>query len=121
VIPTLSALLLLYIGWVCLQSYGAYTRRTHLLAKYRDDDLVEHILRHEAWAGQTEEQLVDALGPPPRKLAAYTGQFQIYSYDEIGTNRYRLNVIVRHGIVTGCFQHRDGDRVNQAAPIPSRD
>lgn len=105
-IPTLSALLLLYIGWVCLQGYVTYVRRKYLLSKYCEEDVVDHILRHETWAGQTEEQLVDALGVPPRKLTAYTGQFQIYSYDEIGTNRYRLNVIVRRGVVTGCFQHR---------------
>ena len=84
--------------WVCASQA--------LLSKYGDEEVVDHILRHEAWAGQTEGQLVDELGVPPRKLVAYTGQYQIYSYDEIGTNRYRLNVIVRYGVVTGCFQHR---------------
>jgi len=38
--------------------------KKRLLAKYRDDDVVNAVMRKELWLDQTEEQLVDSLGSP---------------------------------------------------------
>ena len=57
-------LLAAVVGVAFTWSQGRARRIGRLRAKYGDDSVVERILSHRYWAGQTAEQLRDALGPP---------------------------------------------------------
>ena len=59
------------IGIVLVSSYLARMRREELerrraalLAKYHDAKIVDMIMRHMFWQGQSQEQLLDSLGRP---------------------------------------------------------
>ena len=74
-----------------------------LQKKYKNKEVVERILNREYWEGQTEEQLRDALGEPDDKDERKTKvrHTQIWKYGHIHSNRYRLRITLKNGLVTG--------------------
>jgi hypothetical protein len=81
-------------------------RLEYLRSKYRDETVVQGILAHRFWQGQTAEQLVDSLGKPPsvdeRVLKAK--EREVWKYNPRGANRYDLRITVESGIVIGWDQ-----------------
>jgi hypothetical protein len=78
-------------------------RLEYLRAKYRDEDVVQQILRKAYWQGQTAEQLHDSLGSPADvdKKILKTKSKETWKYDRRGVNRFGLRIIVENGVVVG--------------------
>jgi hypothetical protein len=89
--------------------YKAMQRRKrleYLRNKYHDEAIVQRILGHGFWEGQTAEQLVDSIGNPlsvDHKTFKATTR-QIWKYDRRGANRYGLRITLDGGIVVGWDQ-----------------
>jgi len=79
--------------------------RDFLLAKYRDDRIVDRIVANEFWLGQTSEQLRDSLGSPSH-VGNQTSTGETWKYGETGKNRYALHVNLRNGVVTDWKDNR---------------
>lgn len=81
-------------------------RKTSLLMKYSDSQIVEKILNKGFWQGQTSEQLLDSLGFPVDKeeKVLKTKTKEIWKYHPRGTNRYALRVTLENGRVVGWEQ-----------------
>lgn len=78
---------------------------THLRTKYGDEEIVQRILRHLYWQGQTAEQLRDSLGLP---ASVDTGQLktrkrEVWKYHQTGKNRYRLRITLDDDVVADHF------------------
>jgi len=82
-------------------------RRQALLAKYRDEAIVEKILSRTLWEGETAEQLLDSLGTPVDvdHKASKTRRTEIWKYAPDGANRYRLRIQLDDDVVVG-WEHR---------------
>jgi len=81
-------------------------RLEYLRGKYNDETIVQRILQHTYWEGQTSEQLIDSLGSPvavDRKLLK-TRTGEIWKYNPHGTNRYGLRITLDAGNVVGWDQ-----------------
>jgi len=77
-------------------------RIRYLKKKYKDDALVDRILSRGFWQGQTEEQLVDAIGQPEavdHKLLK-TRRREIWKYHTLGKNRFALRITIDDGLVS---------------------
>jgi hypothetical protein len=81
-------------------------RLEYLRNKYRDEAIVQRILSHRFWQGQTSEQLIDSLGEPTsvdtKVLKAKTRN--VWKYNPRGTNRYALRITLEGNIVIGWDQ-----------------
>ncbi len=66
------------------------------------------ILRGEIWQGQTNEQLVAALGQPAdvEERVMKTKAKAIYKYAQSGANRFGLRVTLEQGVVVGWEDKR---------------
>jgi hypothetical protein len=74
----------------------------HLMSKYGNPTIVDHILNHRYWQGQTAEQLLDSLGSPhgiDRKLLK-TIKREVWKYDPRGVNRYGLRITLDNDAVS---------------------
>lgn len=74
-------------------------RRSELMAKYQQDsELVERIIMGRYWEGQTEGQLIDALGNPADIEARIRkGQRrERWKYHQADGNRYRLIIALQN-------------------------
>ncbi len=78
-------------------------RRKRLLEKYYDPEVVDRLMRHVIWIGETEEQLVDSLGRPAGidEKTLKTKTRVVWKYHRTGTNRYSLRVTLEGGVVVG--------------------
>lgn len=83
-------------------------RRDELRRKYGDDSVVNAIMRKAYWQGQTEEQLIDALGRPQDidEKVLKTKRKEIWKYHSLGANRYALRVTLEQGLVVGWDDKR---------------
>lgn len=74
-----------------------------LQEKYGDEQIVQKIFQGLIWQGQTEEQLLDAIGSPVNvdSKVLKTKKKEIWKYDHWGSNRYGLRITVENGRVTG--------------------
>lgn len=94
------------IGLVMLSR--ASRRRKHIEALRRKypEEIVQRILRGEIWQGQTEEQLIDAIGSPAEvdTKILKTMRREIWKYGRISAKRFRLRVAVENGTVAGWDQ-----------------
>jgi hypothetical protein len=97
------ALLLIVFGFLYFQNQKKAKRKAELLLKYGDADLVEKILSQSIWAGQTKDELLDAIGKPAEvdsKLMK-TRSREIWKYNPSGKNRFGLRVTLDDGRVAG--------------------
>ena len=70
-------------------------RRDRLMAKYQDAALVEKLMSHSFWQGQTSDQLRDSLGAPVDidEKVLKTKRKEVWKYEHEGGNRYRLRIM----------------------------
>jgi len=109
-----------YIGWTLLiigialiiglifmiRQIGISRRRSALVDKYGDEELVRDIEQGYYWQGQTAEQLRDALGDPDDidEKVLKTKIKSVWKYYPQGVNRYGLRVKLDDAVVTGWDQ-----------------
>ncbi len=76
-------------------------RRKRLMAKYGDRALVNRMMRHRCWRGETVEQLVDSLGKPAKVDQAVFSStvVETWKYEPLADNRFKLRVTVHDGRV----------------------
>lgn len=77
-----------------------------LMAKYQDESLVNKLMEHSFWQGQTSEQLLDSLGSPKDidEKVLKTKKKEIWKYHHQGGNRYGLRITLDNDIVVGWDQ-----------------
>jgi hypothetical protein len=78
-------------------------RRAELIAKYGDVVLVDRIMSRTIWQGQSEGQLIDAIGSPvdvDEKLYK-TKKSQTWKYRQLSPKRFGLKVMLENGCVVG--------------------
>ena len=94
---------------ILLSQVSRKRRRNELLQKYGDQNIVERIMSGDVWQGMTRDQLVDCLGQPLAIDQKVDGHklTEICKYKRDGTNRFRLRVSVRDGVVVGWQQRGD--------------
>ena len=81
-------------------------RLLYLRGKYANEEVVQKIFQGYFWQGQSEAQLLDALGPPvavDHKLLK-TKTRDVWKYRHQGGNRFGLRITVEDGYVTGWDQ-----------------
>jgi hypothetical protein len=78
-------------------------RTAYLAGKYKDDAIVQAILRQKIWEGMTAAQLFDSAGNPEAVDQRYmkTKSREVWKYDHQGANRFALRVTLDHGVVVG--------------------
>jgi len=78
-------------------------RRKRLLEKYHDEALVNRLIRHVVWQGETEEQLLDSMDRPGGidSKTLKTKTRVVWKYNRTGTNRYSLRITLEDGVVVG--------------------
>ncbi len=81
-------------------------RLEFLRQKYHDEAVVQNIVAHRFWRGQTSEQLVDSLGNPTRidQNVLKNRERDVWKYYPRGVNRYGLRITLENGIVVGWEQ-----------------
>jgi len=94
------------IGLVALVVWLKHAQRQarikNLMGKYGDPRIVDLIMRHRFWAGQTSMQLADSLGQPYAKDDKHLKTFkrEVWKYNRTGKNRYALRITLENDIVT---------------------
>jgi hypothetical protein len=93
-------------AWIWYRNNQWKKRVEYLRAKYRDETIVQGILSHRFWQGQTAEQLSDSLGKPAAvdNKVVKASRRDIWKYNPHGTNRYSLRITLENDIVTGWDQ-----------------
>jgi hypothetical protein len=105
-----ATLLTICIAGVFLVVWYKYAKRKarieYLSGKYGDARIVDLIMRHCYWQGQTAEQLTDSRGNPEAKddKLLKTKKREVWKYNRAGVNRYALRITLDDGIVTGWDQ-----------------
>jgi len=81
-------------------------RRSLLMSKYQDSELVNNIMERSFWQGQTSEQLMDSLGSPEDidEKILKTKKKEIWKYNHQSGNRYGLRITLDNDIVVGWDQ-----------------
>lgn len=78
-------------------------RRTALLAKYGDEQVVERIMNRVLWQGESREQLNDSLGAPvdTDEKVLKKCRREVWKYYQTGVNRFGLRITLEDGVVVG--------------------
>lgn len=78
-------------------------KRIEELRKKYPEDIVQRILAGQIWQGQTENQLIEALGSPAEvdRKVLKTMRREIWKYGRMSARRFRLRITVENGTVTG--------------------
>ena len=98
--------ILILVGFSILSYYQNKARRTRLMEKYGDAELVDRLMRKMFWQGQSEEQLMDSLGRPldiDQKVLK-TKTKEVWKYNRTGKSRYALRITLENGEVVGWDQ-----------------
>lgn len=77
-------------------------RRGRLIEFYEDEEIVERIMRHEYWIGQTEDQLRDSMGDPEDIDSTETKRTrkEVWKYEQTRSNSYALKITLSNGVVS---------------------
>lgn len=75
----------------------------YLTEKYHDPELVQGIMNHLIWQGQSAEQLTDSIGPPAAvdNHVLKTKKKEVWKYLPQGGNRFDLRVTLEDDSVVG--------------------
>jgi hypothetical protein len=94
------------IGLVIASRANKRRKRLEVLRRKYPEEIVQRILGGQIWQGQTEEQLIDAIGSPAEvdTKVLKTIQREIWKYGRISAKRFRLRITVENGMVTGWDQ-----------------
>jgi hypothetical protein len=78
-------------------------RRKMLQEKYRDQAIVDRILKKQVWQGQTREQLIDSLGKPAAiEQQVFKSKIKVvYKYGQESAKRFRVRVTMENDTVVG--------------------
>lgn len=99
---TFLIIALIVIGGIGIVAATAYAnkkrredlerQRATLLAKYHDSQIVDMIMRHMFWQGQSQEQLLDSLGRPADidQKVMKTKVKEIWKYNQTGESLLNL-------------------------------
>ncbi|WED28118.1 DUF2845 domain-containing protein [Vibrio sp. DW001] len=81
-------------------------RRKRLMAKYRNEHIVNRLMKKTFWQGQTKDELIDSLGKPQdiSQKVLKTKTKEIWKYNKSGKNRYGLKITIENGLVIGWDQ-----------------
>jgi hypothetical protein len=104
-IPIIFVILVI-AGMVWLAVNQRKKRIEYLRQKYGNEEIVQLILQHRFWQGQTSEQLIDSLGKPvtvDTKIFK-TKTRETWKYNRRGANRYGLRITLDEGIVVAWEQ-----------------
>jgi hypothetical protein len=101
---TLCGSVVVLIVWANIARRKA--RIAYLMGKYGDPIIVDRIMRHNFWQGQTAAQLEDSLGQPYAKddKCLKTFKREVWKYNRTGKNRYALRITLENDIVAGWDQ-----------------
>lgn len=94
------------IGLVIASRANKRRKRLEALRRKYPEEIVLRILGGQIWQGQTEEQLIDAIGSPAEvdTKVLKTMQREIWKYGRISAKRFRLRITVENGMVAGWDQ-----------------
>jgi hypothetical protein len=94
------------IGLVIASRANKRRKRLEALRRKYPEEIVQRILGGQIWQGQTEEQLIDAIGSPVEvdTKVLKTMQREIWKYGRISAKRFRLRITVENGMVAGWDQ-----------------
>lgn len=94
------------IGLVIASRANKRRKRIEALRRKYPEEIVQQILGGQIWQGQTEEQLIDAIGSPAEvdTKVLKTMQREIWKYGRISAKRFRLRITVENGMVAGWDQ-----------------
>ena len=92
-----------FLAYLLRRLWFRLGRRKRLLAKYRDEQIVDRIIKKTIWVGETKEQLLDSLGNPIDidEKVMKSSKKEIFKYFQNGKARFRLRVTLEDGEVTG--------------------
>ncbi len=78
-------------------------KRIEELRRKYSEDIVQRILAGQIWQGQTEGQLIDALGSPAEvdRKVLKTMRREVWKYGRMSARRFRLRITVENGTVAG--------------------
>lgn len=98
----LVSLAALVIAGLLIKAYMRKRRLAALVAKHGDPAIALKILKRMFWAGQTAEQLRDALGRPVEinQKVLKTKKREIWKYKKTGKNRFALRITLDNDLVT---------------------
>jgi len=94
------------IGLVMANRANKRRKRIEALRRKYPEEIVQRILGGQIWQGQTEEQLIDAIGSPAEvdTKVLKTMHREIWKYGRISAKRFRLRITVENGMVAGWDQ-----------------
>lgn len=107
-----ATLVTVCVSVVVLIIWVKYSKRkariVYLMGKYGDPFIVDRIMRHNFWQGQTAAQLEDSLGQPFAKddKRLKTFRREVWKYSRTGKNRYALRITLENDIVAGWDQKK---------------
>ncbi len=91
-------------------------RRKCLMLMYNNDSFVVNgILAHQYWQGQTQSQLIDSIGEPQDidRNVMKTKVLETYKYKCIGKNRYAFRIFLENGNVIGWKGSLENKKENE--------
>lgn len=91
---------------VLLTAIGAIKvsiKRSKLMAKYQDEQVVDAIMSGSVVLGMTASQVQDSLGPPEDvdEKVYKSKTATIYKYGHIRANQYKSRIKLENGVVVG--------------------
>ncbi|SRR6266436_6189075 len=105
VVP-LIILIAIIVATVWYAAYQKKKRLEYLRGKYGDEAIVQLIVQHKFWQGQTSEQLIDSVGKPVTidTRIFKTRMRETWKYNQRGANRFGLRITLDDGVVVGWEQ-----------------
>lgn len=106
VLMLFGSLLLGKLAGFFIGGHLAGRRRTRLMKKYQDSELVDRIMNKSIWHGQTSDQLLEAMGTPvsiDRKVIRSRVQ-EAWKYRQIRKGIYAVRIFVEDDVVVGWYQ-----------------
>jgi predicted membrane protein len=101
-------LIIIIFVWGWISNHNLKKRKESLILKYKDEKLVQRILKKQIWQGQTEGQLLDSIGKPDdvAQNVLKTKVKYTWKYRESGSRRLKVSIIIEDGLVVGWNNNR---------------
>ncbi|HEX2656486.1 MAG TPA: hypothetical protein VHN11_22930 [Xanthobacteraceae bacterium] len=89
--------------FIAVHNLKRWRRKRRLMEKYKDEVIVNGIMRKMVWQNMTSEQLQDSWGDPADvdRDIYKTRVKETWKYEKTGKNRYRKRVLLEGGEVVG--------------------
>jgi hypothetical protein len=101
--------ILFVVAVVFSRHQASKRRKERLLAlaeRFGSEDVAQDIMLQKFWSGQTEEMLVESLGPPAEvdKQVLKTKRKEVWKYGETRKNQFSLRITLENGRVVSWDQ-----------------